>query len=141
MGFALWNSNFGTSKGHETILLVDDEPSLLETGQELLSFLGYNVLTASSGENALVTIKREGGRIGIVIMDLMMPGMGGEKCLVEILKIFPSMKVMIASGNTTSVKTEDILNAGAMAFIQKPYYIEDMSKKIREILDDAGQSA
>ena len=67
------------SKGHETILLVDDEPSLLETGQELLSFLGYNVLTASSGENALVTIKREGGRISIVIMDLMMPGMGGEK--------------------------------------------------------------
>jgi len=129
------------SKGHETILLVDDEPSLLETGQELLSYLGYNVLTASSGENALVTIKREGGRIGIVIMDLMMPGMGGEKCLVEIRKIFPAMKVMIASGNTTYVKTKDIINAGARAFIQKPYYIEDMSNKIREILDDAGQSA
>jgi PAS domain S-box-containing protein len=129
------------STGHETILLVDDEPSLLETGQELLSFLGYNVLTASSGENALVTIRREGERIGIVIMDLMMPGMGGGKCLVEILKIFPSMKVMIVSGNTTSVKTEDIINAGAKAFIQKPYHIEDISKKIREILDDAGQSA
>jgi PAS domain S-box-containing protein len=129
------------SRGHETILLVDDEPSLLETGQELLSFLGYNVLTASSGENALVTINREGKRIGIVIMDLMMPGMGGEKCLVEIRKIFPTMKVMIASGNTTNVKIEDILNAGARAFIQKPYYIEDMSKKIRDILDDAGQSA
>ncbi|MCX5818963.1 MAG: PAS domain S-box protein [Deltaproteobacteria bacterium] len=129
------------SKGHETILLVDDEPSLLETGQELLSYLGYNVLTASSGENALVTINRVGGSIGIVIMDLMMPGMGGEKCLVEILKIFPSMKVMIASGNTTGVKTADILNAGAVAFIQKPYYIDDMSKKIREILDDTDQSA
>lgn len=129
------------SKGHETILLVDDEPSLLETGQELLSYLGYNVLTASSGEDALATINREGERIGIVIMDLMMPGMGGEKCLVEIRKIFPAMKVMIASGNTTSVKTEDILNAGARAFIQKPYYIEDMSNKIREILDDPGQPA
>jgi PAS domain S-box-containing protein len=129
------------SKRHETILLVDDEPSLLETGQELLSFLGYNVLTASSGENALATINREGERIGIVIMDLMMPGMGGEKCLVEIMKIFPSMKVMIASGNTTSAKTEEIIKAGAMAFIQKPYHIEALSKKIREILDDAGQSA
>jgi len=129
------------SKGHETILLVDDEPSLLETGQKLLSFLGYNVLTASSGEKALVAIKREEERIGIVIMDLLMPGMGGEKCLVEIMKIFPSMKVMIASGNTASVKTEDIINAGAKAFIQKPYYIENLSKIIREILDDAGQSA
>jgi DNA-binding NtrC family response regulator len=121
-------------------LLVDDEPSLLETGQELLSYLGYHVLTASSGEEALVTINREGERIGIVIMDLMMPGMGGEKCLVEIRKIFPSMKVMITSGNTSSIKTADIMNAGAAAFIQKPYYIEDMSKKIRDILDDAGQS-
>jgi len=129
------------SKGHETILLVDDEPSLLETGRELLSFLGYHVLTASSGENALVTINREGGRIGLVIMDLMMPGMGGEKCLLEIRKLFPSMKVMITSGNTTIAKTEDLMKAGAMAFIQKPYRIEAMSKKIREILDDAGQSA
>jgi DNA-binding NtrC family response regulator len=50
------------------------------------------------------------------------------------------MKVMITSGNTSSIKTADIMNAGAAAFIQKPYYIEDMSKKIRDILDDAGQS-
>lgn len=123
------------SKGHETILLVDDEPSLLETGRELLSYLGYKVLTATSGEEALEIIKREAMGIGIVIMDLMMPGMGGEKCLAEILKIYPAMKVMIASGYTASVKTEDILKTGAVAFIQKPYYIEDMSRKIREILD------
>jgi PAS domain S-box-containing protein len=128
------------SKGHETILLVDDEPSLLETGQELLSYLGYQVLTATSGEEALVTIRREGDRIDIVIMDLMMPGMGGEKCLVEIQKIYPQMRVMIASGYTASVKTDDILKTGAVAFIQKPYYIEDMSRKIREILD-GGQQA
>jgi response regulator RpfG family c-di-GMP phosphodiesterase len=69
------------SMGHETILLVDDEPTLLEIGKELLSFLGYNVLTASSGENALVMIHREGERIGIVVMDLMMPGMGGKNVL------------------------------------------------------------
>jgi CheY-like chemotaxis protein len=123
------------SKGHETILLVDDEPSLLETGRELLSYLGYEVLTATSGEEALEIVSHRGDHIGIVIMDLMMPGMGGEKCLVEILKIFPAMKVMIASGYTASVKTDDILKTGAVAFIQKPYYIEDMSRKIREILD------
>ncbi|MDD5168663.1 MAG: PAS domain S-box protein [Syntrophales bacterium] len=128
------------SKGHETILLVDDEPSLLDTGEELLSFLGYHVLTATSGESALAIIDRERERIGLVILDLMMPGMGGAKCLVEILKIVPSMKVMIASGYTASVKKEDILTNGAVAFIQKPYYIEDINKKIREIFKDAGPS-
>ncbi|MCE5265048.1 MAG: PAS domain S-box protein [Deltaproteobacteria bacterium] len=128
------------TRGHETILLVDDEPSLLETGQELLSYLGYTVLTASSGENALVMIEREGKGIDIVIMDLMMPGIGGEKCLVEIMKIFPEMKVMIASGNIASAKVGTILKAGAKGFLQKPYYIEDLSNKIREILDDRGQS-
>jgi DNA-binding NtrC family response regulator len=59
---------------------------------------------------------------------------------VEILKIFPRMKVMITSGNISIAKTEEIIKAGAKAFIQKPYYIEDMSKKIREILDDEDQS-
>lgn len=131
----------GLSMGNETILLVDDEPFLLETGQELLSFLGYNVLTESSGENALVTINREGERIDIVIMDLMMPGMGGEKCLQEILKIFPSMKVMIASGHSTGIMAGEIISAGAAAFIQKPYYIEEMSNKIRAVLDAPAQSA
>jgi PAS domain S-box-containing protein len=129
----------GLSEGHETILLVDDEPSLLETGQELLSFLGYHVLTATSGEEALTIVNREGMKIGIVIMDLMMPGMGGEKCLAEILKVFPAMKVMFASGYAASIGNEDILRTGAVAFIQKPYYIEDMSRKIREILDGSGQ--
>ena len=129
------------ARGHETILLVDDEPALLETGQELLSYLGYNVLTASSGENALVTIDREGQSIGLVIMDMMMPGMGGERCLVEIMKILPAMKVVIASGNIASAKIDGILKAGARAFIQKPYYIEDLSSKIRQILDDRGPSA
>jgi len=129
------------SKGHETILLVDDEPSLLETGRELLSFLGYHVLTAASGEDALATINREGARIGIVVMDLMVPGMGGEKCLVEILKVFPGMNVVITSGNTSVVKKEAIINAGARVLIQKPYRIEDIGETIRKILDEKGQSA
>ena len=89
----------------------------------------------------MITIDRERERIDLVILDLMMPGMGGEKSLVEILKIVPSMKVMIASGYTASVKTEDIINSGAVAFIQKPYNIENISNKIREILDNAYQSS
>jgi PAS domain S-box-containing protein len=128
-------------QGQETILLVDDEPSLLDTGQELLSLLGYHVLTAKSGENALSVINRERENIALVILDLMMPGMGGEKCLPEILKIIPSMKVIIASGYTANIKTEEIISAGAADFIRKPYHIEVLSKKIRGILDQVDPSS
>ena len=127
-------------KGQETILLVDDEPSLLETGQELLSLLGYQVLTADSGERALEIIAREGNQIDLVILDLMMPGMGGEKCLPEILKRVPSMKVIIASGYTAHVRTEDIIRIGAVSFLQKPYHLEDLNKKIRRVLEGNAQS-
>jgi len=129
--------NTDLSQGQETILLVDDEPALLDTGQELLSLLGYHVLTADSGEKALNVIRQEGGNISLVILDLMMPGMSGEKCLPEILKIVPSMKVIIASGYTASIKEKDLIGAGAVDFIHKPYHIEFLSKKIRGILDQA----
>jgi PAS domain S-box-containing protein len=126
------------STGHETILLVDDESSLLETGQELLSFLGYNVITANSGEEALEVVEKERERIALVILDLMMPGMGGEKCLPEILKIVPSMKVIVASGYTASSAAEKIEEIGAAAFIKKPYQLDDLSKIIRDIFDRIG---
>ncbi len=127
--------------GQETILLVDDEPPLLETGQELLTLLGYHVLTANSGESALAIVERERTGIALVILDLMMPGMGGVKCLAEILKIVPTMQVLIASGYTANVKSDKILKDGAAAFIQKPYRFEELSKIIREIIDKANQSA
>ncbi|MBN1545121.1 MAG: PAS domain S-box protein [Syntrophaceae bacterium] len=122
-------------KGHETILLVDDESSLLETGQELLSFLGYNVITASSGEEALEVMAQGKDRISLIILDLMMPGMGGEKCLPEIIKIDPSAKVIVASGYTASSAAWEIKEKGAEAFIKKPYQMEELNKIIREVLD------
>ncbi|OPY84026.1 MAG: Blue-light-activated protein [Syntrophus sp. PtaU1.Bin208] len=123
------------SQGQETILLVDDEPALLDIGNELLSLLGYSVLTANSGENALRVIEREKAKISLVILDLMMPGMGGEKCLAEIMKIDPAMKVIVASGFAASTSQQDILRAGTVDFIQKPYQIDFLSKRIRAVLD------
>jgi PAS domain S-box-containing protein len=123
------------SRGKETILLVDDESALLDTGTRLLSLLGYNVLTANSGENALSVINQKNSNVALVILDLMMPGMGGEKCLAEIMKIEPSMKVIIVSGFTANISQQKIMNAGAVDFIQKPYRIDFLSKKIRSVLD------
>jgi len=123
------------SSGHETLLLVDDESSLLETGEELLSFMGYEVITAGSGEEALEVIEKERNRISLVILDLMMPGMGGEKCLGEILKTEPSMKVIVASGYTATSAAWEIEEKGAAAFIKKPYQLDELSKIIRDTLD------
>jgi PAS domain S-box-containing protein len=128
-------TNYAEVPGHETILLVDDEPSLLETGEGLLSYLGYNVLTASSGEEAFDLVKRERGRIDIVIMDLMMPGIGGLKSLERMLEVFPKMKAIIASGLMDAASSQSIIKSGAAAFIKKPYDIEELNKKIRQILD------
>lgn len=118
----------------ETVLLVDDEKTLLETGMELLSMSGFFVLTASSGEEALELLKKEGGSVDVAIMDIMMPGMGGVQCLHEALKMFPEMKVIMASGFVESDKKERILQSGAAAFIQKPYKIDDLNQKIREVM-------
>jgi len=121
--------------GGETILLVDDETSLLETGQELLSLAGYDILTASSGEEALDVLLEKRGEIELIIMDVMMPGMGGGKCLQEVLKTYPDMKVIMASGFIEDKKKKEIMDSGATAFIRKPYRIDELNQKIRELLD------
>jgi DNA-binding NtrC family response regulator len=130
-----------SKNGKETILLVDDEPSLLETGQELLTLSGFHVLTAACGEDALEILARESGNISLVILDLMMPGMGGQRCLPEILKIVPGMKLIIASGYVADLQMMDMFKIGAVDFIQKPYHIEELNRKIRAILDQAGPSS
>jgi len=125
-----------SSGGHETILLVDDEPHLLETGRELLTFSGYQVLAATSGEEALSVIREDKKGIALVILDLMMPGMGGLKCLAELLKLVPQMKVIVASGYSAHVRTREVMEQGAAAFIKKPYRYEELNKIIRKVLED-----
>ncbi len=121
--------------GHETILLVDDEEPILDIAQEMLRAYGYTTITAESGERAIEIYKREKNRIDLVIMDLGMPVMGGHKCLTELLRIDPEIKVIIASGYTSSDKITEALKGGAAAFVGKPYHLRDMLNKIRELLD------
>jgi PAS domain S-box-containing protein len=124
-----------STEGGETILLVDDEALLLETGEELLSLAGYRILTASSGETALDVLRKEGDGVDMVIMDVMMPGMGGIKCLQETLKLYPSMKVIMASGFIEDEKKKVIMETGAVAFIRKPYKMDELNDKIKKIFN------
>ncbi|MGE5799650.1 MAG: response regulator [Syntrophaceae bacterium] len=125
----------GDYRGAETIIIVDDEPDILDIGQNTLEQFGYTVLMARSGEEALEIYSRQGNRIDLVILDLGMPGMGGEKCLQDLLRMNPSVKVLIASGYAATQTVQGILEAGATGFMAKPYRLEDMLKKVREVLD------
>jgi PAS domain S-box-containing protein len=121
--------------GDETILLVDDESTILTMGREALSEHGYGVLAAERGEEALEIYREQGQEISLVVLDLGMPGMGGDKCLEELLKIDPELKVLIASGYTAASQVRAVRETGAAGFIAKPYRLKDLLKLVRKILD------
>jgi len=121
--------------GQGTVLLVDDEKALVEPAEEYLSYCGYNVLTASTGEEALKVFVRPGERVDLVVLDLGMPGMGGHACLEKLIELDSAVPVIVASGNADLIGTPDrILEAGAKLFIPKPYLLADMELAIRHLL-------
>jgi PAS domain S-box-containing protein len=122
--------------GDETILLVDDEEYIRELGVELLSDVGYKVLTATDGESALQLYRKDQQRIDLFILDLVIPGMGGKKCYEEILKINPQAKILIVSGYySVNGPGKEAMEAGAKGFVGKPFDVSYMLKAVRDILD------
>jgi two-component system, cell cycle sensor histidine kinase and response regulator CckA len=122
--------------GNETILLVDDDASLRNLGEQILRFHGYTVTSAQDGEKALQIYKDCKGRIDLIVLDLSMPGMGGALCLQRLLEMNPEAKVVIASGYSVSGETEKATKSGAKAFVQKPYDVQQMIEVVREVLDE-----
>jgi two-component system cell cycle sensor histidine kinase/response regulator CckA len=122
--------------GSETILLVDDEPFLRDLGELMLTKFGYRVLAAADGESALALYRKRQEAISLVILDLIMPGMGGGRCLEELLKIDPRVRVVISSGYSVNGPTKEALEAGARGFVGKPYEVRQMLKVVRAVLDE-----
>ncbi len=123
-------------RGTETILLADDEAGVREYCKELLSGYGYTVLTERSGEGALDVFLREKGRIDLVILNVIMAGMGGKRCLDEILKLDPQAKVLMMTGYAFNDRIREALEAGARGVLNKPFRAQDMAKMVRRILDE-----
>ncbi|MBF0550079.1 MAG: response regulator [Deltaproteobacteria bacterium] len=121
--------------GTETILLVDDEDFIRNVGRQVLTKFGYTVFTASDGESALVLYREKGKNIDLVLMDLIMPGMGGRKCLTELLKINPDLKVIMASGFAGPEPANLAIKDGARGFLNKPYETREMLRLIRQVLE------
>ena len=125
----------GLIKGNETILLIDDEAMILEVGTAMLKKLDYRVIGADSGGKAVELIRQAGTRIDLVILDLIMPGMDGGKTFDRIRELAPELPVIIASGYAMEGKAADIMARGGNGFIQKPFTILELSKKIRAVID------
>ncbi len=121
--------------GSETILLVDDDKAILASGKKILEAHGYTIFSARTGEEALQVFQSERSRIDLVLLDLNMPGIGGYKCLDEILSIDPQAVVMLTSGYLGAGMERKCLKAGAKGFIGKPHLFDRMLAKIRQVID------
>jgi two-component system, cell cycle sensor histidine kinase and response regulator CckA len=122
------------AKGSETVLLVDDEPMIVEVGQQMLAALGYEVLTASSGEEAIALYVSNKDLIDLLIIDMLMPRMSGGELFDTLKKHDPAVKVLLASGYSIEGEARAILQRGCKGFIQKPFTIAELSTKLRQIL-------
>jgi CheY-like chemotaxis protein len=122
--------------GTETILFVDDQEPITELGRDILESLGYRVITAMSGKEAEDIYESDGHRIDLVILDMIMPEMGGGETFDRLKKINPAVKVLLASGYSINGQARTIMDRGCKGFIQKPFSLADLSKKVRQILDE-----
>ncbi len=121
-------------KGSGTILVVDDEPNVRNLAKYLLGDLGYNVISANDGNEAVDLYKKIGESIDLVILDMIMPNLAGKETFAALRKIDPGIKVLLSSGYSQNGAASDILTDGALGFIQKPFRVELISKMISEAL-------
>ncbi len=122
-------------KGDKTVLLVDDEEVVIDVAGQLLKKLGYHVLEARSGKEAIQLFLEWCEKIDIVILDMIMPDIGGGEVYDRIKEIDPQVKVLLSSGYSIDGQATDILERGCNSFIQKPFNMTVLSKKIREVLN------
>ncbi|MCX5827458.1 MAG: PAS domain S-box protein [Deltaproteobacteria bacterium] len=122
-------------QGHETILLVDDESMVIQITKELIEALGYQVYLAASGQEALAVFMEKRQEIDLVILDMIMPGISGGETFDRLRKIEPAVRVLLSSGYSITGQAQEILNRGCNGFLQKPFKLENLSGKVREILD------
>jgi CheY-like chemotaxis protein len=122
------------ARGEGTILVVDDEPFILASLQDMLRELGYTVLVANGGLAALETFDTHEGPIDLVILDMIMPDMGGAETFDLIKAKRPEIKVLLSSGYSMNQLAEEIMSRGCGGFLQKPFNLTKLSQMVRTVL-------
>jgi CheY-like chemotaxis protein len=121
-------------RGTGTILLVDDEAQVLKASQRMLEHLGYTVIPAQGGKEAINLYEGKKEGIDLVLLDLVMPDMSGKKVFQHLRHVNPEIKVILLSGYSKNETTQEILESGARGFLQKPASLKELSQKIHEVL-------
>jgi CheY-like chemotaxis protein len=122
--------------GHESILVVDDEDMVRNLAQAVLVRWGYRVLAAANGEEALALYRSRGDEIDLVLLDYTMPGLNGLQVFQLLQAVNPSVRVIFSSGLSAQADSDRLLRAGAQAFVAKPYRVEELVRRVRQVLDE-----
>jgi len=121
--------------GHETVLVVDDDPDIRQVVRRALTYAGYDVLLAESGEAALQTLESRDGRVDLVLTDVMMPGIGGRELAIRVRARHPGARILFSSGYAENAIAHHGVLANGVQFIAKPYSLQALTAKVRETLD------
>jgi PAS domain S-box-containing protein len=121
--------------GNETILVAEDDTPLRELSSKVLESLGYKVIPAVDGEDALMKFKENRGRLSLLLLDMVMPKKNGKEVAEAIMKISPGTKILFSSGYTMDINTHKELEAAGFEFIHKPYQAKELAQKVRQALD------
>jgi DNA-binding NtrC family response regulator len=123
--------------GTETILLVEDEPTILRMTRMMLERKGYTVISAATPAQALEKAQNHAGAIDLLMTDVVMPEMNGRDLATKITALYPEIRLLFMSGYTANVIAhQGILDKG-VAFIQKPFSMAELAEKIREVIDQS----
>ena len=119
----------------KTVLLVDDEEIVIGVGRQMLEKLGFSVLTASNGQEALDIYTNNQSQIDLIILDMIMPDMGAADTYDALRSISPEIKVLLSSGYGADQQTDELISRGCNGFIQKPFNMQILADKITAILN------
>ncbi len=126
---------------NERILLVDDEPSILGMGRQMLTRLGYDTTVAGSAQEAMELFAEHSGRFDLVISDMTMPGMAGDMLAGELRKMAPGVPILLCTGFSDRSFTRKVESLKINGFLTKPFLRDDLAETVRKVLDDASGDA
>jgi len=123
------------NKGSGFVLLVDDEEMILNVGNDMIECLGYHVVTAQGGIAGLEEYQKNMNDVDLVILDMIMPDLSGRDVFARLKEMNPGVRVILSSGYSMDGQAKEIMDQGCRGFIQKPFSLNNISQKIREVLD------
>ncbi len=127
--------------GTETILIVDDHETIWDFLIEALQELGYSVLLAENGLDAVEIYRENPAAVDLVLLDMIMPKCGGHQAFYQLREIDPKARILLSSGYVSENEVHDLLQQGACGFLSKPHRIATVAKAIRDALDGVNTSA